>query len=42
MVEAQNVTTENRWLKAERKRVTGERDILKKAAVGSIGQCNAT
>ena len=31
-----------RRLKAELKRVTEERDILKKAAVGSTGRCNAT
>ena len=32
---------ENRRLRKELKRVTEERDILKKAAVDSTGQCNA-
>jgi len=31
---------ELRRLRAELKRVTEERDILKKAAVSSTGQCN--
>ena len=35
-------SAEVRRLKAELKRVTEERDILKKAAVGSTGRCNAT
>ena len=33
-------SAEVRRLKAELKRVTEERDILKKAAVGSMGRCN--
>ena len=35
-----DLTVENARLKADLKRMTEERDILKKAAVGSIGHCN--
>ena len=39
---AQDQQTEVRRLKAELKRVTEERDILKKAVVGSTGHCNSS
>lgn len=39
-VEALGQQAELRRLKAELKRVTEERDILKKAAVGLTGRCN--
>ena len=38
--ETQSQQAELRELKAELKRVTEERDILKKAAVSSTGRCN--
>jgi transposase len=39
-IAAQDQQGEIRRLKSELKRVTEERDILKKAAVGSIDRCN--
>jgi transposase len=39
-IAANDQQAEVRRLKAELKRVTEERDILKKAAVDSTGQCN--
>ena len=40
-LEQASQSEEMRRLKAELKRVTEERDILKKAALDSTGQCNA-